>query len=213
MQEAWLALSRLGAAGVLLPVAVVVAIDLWRGGQQAAVRAWTTALLPAMVVTLASKVLFFGWGVGSARFDFTGISGHALLAMSILPVLGNWLSLAETRRLCPAGVVVAMTLAAAVGVSRVALGAHSWSEVAAAWAIGAVVSMLALRAMRPSVRRRPWSARLAPLAVLLALATSASSHLPTHAWEVALSLQFSGRQQPYDRHDLNRARQVSNAAG
>lgn len=192
---------------------MLLAADLWRGGQQAAVRAWTTVLVPAMLVTLASKVLFFGWGVGSSRFDFTGISGHALLATSILPVLCNWLLLAQTRRLSSTGVAAGGALAVAVGVSRVAVGAHSWSEVAAAWVIGAVVSMLALRAMRPSAPRRSWPVRLAPLAVLLALATSASSYLPTHAWEVALSLQFSGRQHPFSRHDLIPGQQAPDTAG
>lgn len=196
--------TRFGAAGVLLPVLVVAVGGLCWSRQYAAVRAWLPSLALAVVVTLVSKLLFFGWGIGSTFFDFTGVSGHTLLATSILPVFANWLLVAEARCISVAGVLSGAALAIAVGVSRVILGAHSWSEVVAAWALGGVVSALALQAMRSRGSRRPWLARFAPLLLLFALMPGSPSYLPTHAWEVDLSRWLSGRERPYTREHLRR---------
>lgn len=168
-------------------------------------RVWLPSLALAVVVTLASKLLFFGWGVGNAWLDFTGVSGHAVLAASILPVFCHGLLLGAQRRVRVAGVVFGLMLAAAVGVSRVALAAHSWSEVIAAWLLGGAVSALALQAMRPGDARSHWPARAAPFLLLLALAPGGGTYLPTHAWEVDLSLWLSGRARPYTRAHLHGA--------
>ena len=203
--DLWHAISRLGAAGTLLPTAVLAALCLRREGQAPSARLWLVLLLLAALATLASKLAFFAWGVGSARFDFTGVSGHALLATAILPVLGNGLLVGERQPVSAPGVALGALLAAAVGVSRVVLGAHSWSEVVAAWAMGAAVSVAALATLRRPPARRALASRLAPLLLLLALATAVPSYLPTHDWVVALALSLSGRAQPYVRGDLRRS--------
>ena len=201
----WSLVSRFGAASVLLPAFAVAVCALWWARQHAALRVWLPTLALAVVVTLASKLLFFGWGIGSARLDFTGVSGHAVLAASILPVLGNGLLLGAGRRVRFAGAVLGLLLAVVVGVSRVALSAHSWSEVVAAWLLGGAVSALTLPALRPGVVRPHWPVRAAPLLLLLALAPGGATYLPTHAWEVDLSLWLSGRARPYTREQLRSA--------
>ena len=208
----WSLVSRFGAAGVLLPAFAVAVGALWSARQHAALRVWLPTLALAVVVTLASKLLFFGWGIGSAWLDFTGVSGHAVLAASILPVFFQGLLLGAARRARVAGVVLGISLAAAVGVSRVALSAHSWSEVIAAWLLGGAVSALTLQAMRPGSGRAHWPVRAAPLLLLLALAPGGGTYLPTHAWEVDLSLWLSGRARPYTREQLRSAARVRPAA-
>ena len=198
----WSLVSRFGAAGVLLPAFAVAVYGLGCARQRAALRVWLPSLALAVVVTLASKLLFFGWGIGNAWLDFTGVSGHAVLAASILPVFCSGVLLGAERRVRVAGVVLGLLLAAAVGVSRVALAAHSWSEVIAAWLLGGAVSALALQAMRPGGMRSRWPARAAPLLLLLALAPGGGTYLPTHTWEVELSLWLSGRARPYTREHL-----------
>ena len=37
--------------------------------------------------TTASKVAFIGWGLGLSALDFTGISGHAMIASAVYPLL------------------------------------------------------------------------------------------------------------------------------
>jgi membrane-associated phospholipid phosphatase len=208
----WRVVTHLGAAGLLLPVLAIAAVGLWQSGQQAAVRIWLLSLALATALTLTSKMLFFGWGIGVASLDFTGISGHALLASSVLPVFCNWQLASERQRISVAGVILGLLLVIGIGLSRVVLGAHSQSEVIAAWMVGALVSGLALNAMGVPTRR-PWFARAAPLVLLLAFGSTASSYLPTHDWEVDLSLWLSGRSQPYTRAHLGRAQNREPGAG
>lgn len=41
------------------------------------------------LITTATKVAFFGYGVGYAPLGYTGISGHATFAAPVLPVLAD----------------------------------------------------------------------------------------------------------------------------
>jgi len=197
----WSVITRLGSAGLILPLLAIVAAGLWMSNQKAAVRIWLMALALAVLATITSKVLFLGWGIGIAILDFTGISGHALLASSVLPVFFNWLLATDQRRYSAAGVALGFLASMAVGVSRIVLGAHSGSEVVIAGVFGVAVSVLALDALEGPVER-PGFARLAPLVLFLALGTTTANYLPTHDWEVKLSTVLSGRNKPYTRCHL-----------
>lgn len=48
---------------------------------------WLVGLGLASLATTASKVAFMGWGIGLPEIDFTGISGHTMLAMAVYPLL------------------------------------------------------------------------------------------------------------------------------
>ena len=84
----WPLLTRLGEMQLLVPAACVA---IWRMHREADARPlaawWLLALAVATLITTASKVAFIGWGVGSASLNFTGISGHAMFAGAIFPVL------------------------------------------------------------------------------------------------------------------------------
>ena len=79
-QSAWWDVTWFGDSGLLLPAAALIA--LWLASSR---RTWPAAALwivifgAASTVVLVSKLAFLGWGVGSARFNFTGISGHTML--------------------------------------------------------------------------------------------------------------------------------------
>jgi membrane-associated phospholipid phosphatase len=187
----------------MMPVLAISATGLWHSCQKEAVSMWLITLALAVMVTLTTKVLFLGWGFGIAFLDFTGISGHTLLATSVLPVFFTWLLASEERRISLAGAGFGLLLGAGVGVSRVVLDTHTHSEVVSAWILGMVVSVLALNAMQGTIQR-PWFARLSPLVLLLAFGTSTSNYLPTHDWEVKVSLLLSGNSKPYKRHHLQK---------
>ena len=209
----WQVVTHLGSASLLLPALVVAGAGLWQAGQGVAVHRWLVALTLAVAATLFSKVIFCGWGIGSAVLDFTGISGHSLLAASILPVLFGWL-LADARGNPSVGAVLGLLLSVAVAVSRVVLGAHSVSEVVFGGLLGALVSGVALCAMR-CTQRRAWAATVAVVVILSAFGTTVSNYLPTHNWEVSLALKLSGRHRPFTRHELLRriAPNPGNASG
>lgn len=200
--NAWPLITHLGSASLLIPTLVITALGLRVSGQAAALRIWLLTIFVAIVATIVTKVLFFGWGIGSASLNFTGVSGHTLLATAVLPVLFGWLLASENSRFSLiAGVSFGALLSIGVGISRVVLGAHSVSEVILAWLIGGAVSGITLSALR-SPNPRPWYAALSPALLLLAFGTTASTYLPTHNWEIDLSMFLSGHRKPYTRCDL-----------
>ncbi|MBI3432068.1 MAG: phosphatase PAP2 family protein [Hydrogenophilales bacterium] len=199
----WLVITHLGSAGIMLPMLVMISAGLWLAGQQSALLTWMLAMTAGVAVVLASKIAFIGWGWGSASLNFTGISGHTMLASSVFPVWMGWLLAGPTRRFSLYGVMLGLAIGAVVGWSRLVLGAHSPSEVIVGWLLGMGISLVACKAMRGQVSFRGWNTLAAAL-LLLTFSPSLSGYLPTHQWEVRLALALSGHARPYVRQDLHR---------
>jgi membrane-associated phospholipid phosphatase len=201
--HAWWILTHLGASSLLLPALLLVLGGLWESGARDATKRYLLRLVIAVGITVVSKCLFFGWGIGIAALDFTGVSGHTLLATSILPVLLRgipWPAL-QARG---GGAALGGLLALVVGVSRVAVHAHSLSEVVAGWILGAAVSWPTVRQLAPLALSH-WASKVAPLVLLLAFNSSTATYLPTHDIEVRLALLVSGQGKPFARHHLHQA--------
>lgn len=206
---AWHLLTRLGEIQILLPAMLAAAWIARREAPRMAGR-WIGALAVAILLTTVTKVAFIGWGWGSAAWDFTGVSGHAMMAMSVLPLL---LQLALPIPLRGAGLAAGAGLALAVAYSRVHLGAHSWSEVAAGISLGALVTALACTVGRIAPVQR---ARAIAFALLAAMAFSTVAAPPSrsHGLVTRLALALSGRARPYTRWQLHHPpRRPAPAAG
>lgn len=193
----WWTITHLGSSSLLLPACLLLMAGLWRTQQRRALLWLVLSLGAAVGITLVSKIAFYGWGLGVAAWDFTGVSGHTLLAAALLPLLlrclpgwGRW------------GALAGAGLALTVGVSRVAVGAHSPSEVLAAWLLGGAVAAAVLAALG-TVRLRHPALTVAPLLLLGSLHTPAATYLPSHSWEVRAALWLSGRATPYTRAELH----------
>jgi membrane-associated phospholipid phosphatase len=195
----WRVITHFGSAGLILPILTIVVIGLWQSGQRTAAGVWLIWLGLSILATVASKVLFLGWGIGVAELNFTGVSGHTVLATSVLPVFFSWVMALTPQRFNLVGALFGLGLSVGVGLSRVVLGTHSPSEVVAGWVIGLMVSAVTLYSL-DGRHRRPWFASLSPLILLLALSTTTSNYLPTHDWELRLALLLSGQNQPHHRH-------------
>lgn len=194
----WQVITHFGSAGLLLPMLAIALMGLWQAGQRRAVRVWMLSLSFAVVITMTSKLLFMGWGLGIASLDFTGISGHTLLATSILPVLFNVISGKSESQPRYLGVWAGLILSTGVGISRIVLGMHSVSEVVAGWIIGMVVCGVALSALENRAQQ-PGYLRFSGLILLLAFGSTTSNYLPTHALEIRLALQLSGHDKLFTR--------------
>ena len=196
----WHVITHLGAAGLLLPVFAAQLVGLWPAQRALAVR-WALAVVMAASVAMLTKCLFWGWGLGIADLNFTGISGHALLATSIYPVLFRIHAPQNSPRWQSIGFYLGLAVAVAVGISRIVLGAHSASEVWSAWVIGLLVSGGTVGAIQGQ-QLHSALARLSPLVLLLALNSGAATYLPSHDLEVKIALAISGRAKPFTRHQL-----------
>ena len=194
----WQVITHFGSASLVLPIVVLISAGLLRTGQVAVLRAWILGLMAAIGLTLATKIAYLGWGLGHEAFDFTGISGHTILAASVLPVLLAWLLAGDQPRSVYVGAVLGLLIAAVVGVSRVMLDTHSPSEVIVAWVLGAAITGVAVQGATQWIRP-PWFVKAAPLVLLMSFSTPASTYLPSHELEIAVALMLSGRQQPYRR--------------
>lgn len=162
----------------------------------------------AAFVTTLSKIAFLGWGIGNATLDFTGVSGHAMFAAAIYPLLLGAVFAQQPIGWQRVAVGIGAALALLVAVSRVMVGAHSVSEVLAGMVVGGSVSAWALgRGHLPRVRVPV----LLPLALAAWLAVT-PAHAPpsqTHGWVIQLSLSLSGRDRAFTRRDLQRNQQFT----
>lgn len=189
--DQWQTITNLGEAGLILPVFAITVAGFVYSRQRLALSVWLCALAFAIGLTLLSKVLFMAWGIGISELSFTGISGHTLLASAVLPIFVSW-AVARPGNHCFSvpGLLLGGLLSFCVGVSRVALGAHSESEVVAGWLLGGLVCGLTIHAMRP-MPSRPRFAAFSLLSLGLALSTSTSAYLPTHQWELSLAQRIA----------------------
>jgi hypothetical protein len=195
----WNVVTRLGEAQILLPALVVVAVWLgWRSSAPRTAAWWLGLVALAAAVTTVTKIAFIGWGVGYAPLDFTGVSGHAMFAAAVLPLLARSMVPARARAWRVPAVGGAYTLAAVIALSRLATGAHSPSEVVVGYLLGAAASALAMVLGAMPRREAPRVIVVALLAWMVATPAGAPPSR-THGWVTAIALSLSGRPAPYTR--------------
>ena len=198
----WHLLTRLGDAQILLPAAALTLFALLaRASTRRLGFLWMALIIVATVITTASKVAFIGWGIGWADINFTGVSGHAMFAAAIYPVLMVTFFSGRWRGADRWSLVLGCALALVVGLSRVKVGAHSWSEVLAGWAVGGAVSAVALTLSQTSaiVLRPIVPALLLAWVAVMPFKLHAS---PTHSYVIRLAVAMSGNETPFTRSDL-----------
>lgn len=201
----WMGFTRLGEAQILLPaVLVVFGWTVWRApASRACAGRWLWCIALAAGLTTVTKVAFIGYGIGSATWDFTGLSGHAMFSAAILPVLMRLLTVEQGRTRVRWAVGAGYALAVMVAVSRVMVEAHSVSEVIGGALCGGLASALALSSWRhlptPRVPAPLWLG--VPMAILVAMHAAPPSQ--THDWVTRLSLEISGRTEPCTREALH----------
>ncbi len=200
----WHLISRFGDTALLLPCAALLLLSLCHRGEWRAARDWCLAFAAAAALTLASKLAFIGWGIGVPALDFTGFSGHSMMAASLLPVLMHRLAPARWPRLGWTAATLGASLALLVGYSRLPLGAHSASEVVGGLALGFAVSGGTLLAAAPRRRRSPRAPLLLLIGALLLGVPASGAHAPTEQWIEQIALYLSGRARAFQREDWQR---------
>jgi membrane-associated phospholipid phosphatase len=202
--EFWHAFTWLGDSGLLLPASVLIALLLWLspGGGRWVAFSWCLAFGLGGAVIVASKLAFLGWGVGSARLNFTGFSGHTAIGTSVWSV-ALWMVMARrsptVRR---TAVAAGWALGAAIGASRLAIFAHSASEVVAGLLLGIAICLAFLWLVRRHpAPRAPWPVMLLGLLLPLAFQTPGTP-APTQDLLEAIAIRLAGVERAYTREDL-----------
>ena len=210
VQASWQAVTRLGEAGIALPVALALGVWLLISARSVRLAScWFVPLVLAVAVTTISKVAFLGWGIGIAMLDFTGFSGHAMFAAAIYPMLAYAMThpLRDRghHRLHIFGLIACYGLAALIAVSRVVIGVHSLSEALAGFVLGAAASGCALWLTERAKHRVPGLWLCLGIAAWLTTTPAYAAPSTTHSMVTRLALMLSQRSTPYERADLHRA--------
>jgi hypothetical protein len=194
----WMMFTKLADTVVLLPAAALCVVwmliqKLWRPS------VWWLALLGGGLILVAiSKLAFVGWGIGSCEFDFTGISGHAMRATAIMPVLLYLSVSTASRKVRAVAFCAGLLFGILIGISRLMLQVHSVSEVTSGCLLGAAISLTFVRMLvgvpRP-VRVPPALA----LSLLLLAPAPMSAAAPTEQWLEQIAIALSGRGAPFRR--------------
>jgi membrane-associated phospholipid phosphatase len=194
----WHHITSLGDSVVTLPAAAIVLAWLVAGKAWRMAFWWSLLFATGLILVLASKVAFIGWGIGSPALDFTGISGHAMRATAVAPVIFYLLLQRSSAPVRWAGILLGIVAGALIGISRVVVDAHSISEVVSGCLLGGALSLIFMWLSRPlpkpSIGR--W---LIAFSMLALLPTTHAEPAPTEDWMNAVALYLSGRDTPYVR--------------
>ena len=164
---------------------------------------WMAALALAIVATTVSKVAFMGWGIGIPDIDFTGISGHTMLAMAVYPLLFSTLASQLPPLQQRLSVAAGFVLALLVGQSRLAIDVHSVSEVLAGAMVGGAVSLSVLLKNRmPRKVTNRWLVVI--FCGFFGVSLLSASQVNPHSWVTEFALMLSGRTTPYARVKVKR---------
>ncbi|HEY5798706.1 MAG TPA: phosphatase PAP2 family protein [Burkholderiaceae bacterium] len=201
----WTVATNTGAMSVTGVAAAVIAICLVYAGWRKHALAWGLLFCGLLGMVLATKVAFFGWGLGIRSLDFTGLSGHAARASAVFPVMAYLIFRKYGRAQRIAGTLLGVALAMLASWSRVVVEAHSVSEAVSGCAAGLLAAGAALAVLR-KVQGSISSAPLLLAAVLLLAPSPTASRYGaaalSHRFVVNLALLLSGRDKPYTREQM-----------
>lgn len=148
----WNSLTYFGDSMLLLPTGIIIALFMaWKVSGKFTPVAWLFIFGITGLIISISKLLFLGWGIGSATYNFTGFSGHTTMSATVWPVLLWLLSGGYHRNVHRVMIAIGFIIPVMVGISRVILGAHSQSEVITGLILGFAASCLFLIMHRDKV--------------------------------------------------------------
>ena len=201
-------LTYFGDSMLLIPTAVIMAILInWKNSDRRAVGYWVLAFCAAGAIVSLSKIAFLGFGIGSARYNFTGFSGHSAMSATLWPVM-LWLL---SGRLPPLwrgfALGIGYLIPLMVGASRLILNYHSHSEVFAGLILGFTLSSAFLISQRHA-RLKGFSTGQLTIALLLPLVLLGHGKLATtQQFLQRLSVHIAGIDHAWTREELLKMRQ------
>lgn len=192
MERVW----HLGDSDFALPLSAALVAGLAAAGAQAQAVRFGLLFAGVLILVVATKVAWLGWGTGVALLDYKALSGHAAVVSALYPFMA-WVVLRPFGTTY-AWVAMALCLLLAVGVAFVLVAAdeHSSAEVAGGWLAGASASIAStLHARRMHTRRGLMAIAIALL--VWALCAWAMQYAHIGYWLIKLALLLSGNAIPH----------------
>lgn len=196
---AWSEVTKFGDVTITTFAALAIAAWLLLENERRLALCWGLLFGLGLCVVIVTKMAFIGWGIGIRSLDFAGFSGHAMRAAAVLPVLFYLILQRAPSFVRSSGILLGLAFAMVIGVSRLAVHAHSVSEISAGWMLGSCVSLGFIRIAGKSLRRpvfNPWRIALSLITLLPAPYVHPA---PTQQWLTNITLYFSGHDQPFPR--------------
>jgi len=199
----WQLLTYFGDSMLLLPSAVVFAFALlYNTSRLASVFYWLVSFGTAGLVVSISKVLFLGFLIGSARYNFTGFSGHTTMSTTFWPIFFWFIARGFSFKRPLLWVALGYLFALTIAYSRLVLQAHSPSEVICGFLLGCCCSLFFL-AMQRKVAFKP--VNLIELLLIVALPlflVFQGKPATTQHFLGTLAAKLAGMEQPHTRQQL-----------
>lgn len=201
----WRTLTYFGDSMLLIPTAVIIALVLpWKSDNRSTVWYWLLAFGLAGLLVSISKIMFLGFGIGSARYNFTGFSGHSAMSATLWPVMmwlisGRWPTF---WRALTIGIGYLIPLM--VGLSRLVIHAHSVSEVLAGLMLGFTLSSAFLLSQRRTALKGFSVVQVAVAFLIPLLLMGHGRVATTQQFLERFSADLAGLEKPFTRADLFR---------
>ncbi|WP_338670966.1 phosphatase PAP2 family protein [Pantoea dispersa] len=201
----WRTLTYFGDSMLLIPTAVIIALVLpWKSDNRRTVWYWLLAFGLAGLLVSISKIMFLGFGIGSARYNFTGFSGHSAMSATLWPVMmwlisGRWPTF---WRALTIGIGYLIPLM--VGLSRLVIHAHSVSEVLAGLMVGFTLSSAFLLSQRRTALKGFSVVQVAVAFLIPLLLMGHGRVATTQQFLERFSADLAGLEKPFTRADLFR---------
>jgi membrane-associated phospholipid phosphatase len=204
----WTKITHFGDVAITASVALAIAGWLLVEDEKRLTLWWCLLFSAGMGVVIATKMAFIGWGICVRSLDFTGFSGHTMRSAAVMPVLFYLLVQKMPSGARLAGALLGLAFGAVVGVSRVAVHAHSVSEVVAGWFLGTAVSVAFLWLANTSLRAHVFKPFRTALVILALLPAPYVHPTPTQKWLTEFTLYFSGQERAFPRSEWRHAREL-----
>ncbi len=193
MMMLWMALSALGSMGVTGPLGVAVAVWLLAGRTWRLSLSWCLLFGIGLLLVVATKVAWYGWGIGIPEWKFAGLSGHAMRACAVYPVVLYLMFLKARPLVRHAALAGGVLLSVLISLSRVPVLAHSMSEVVLGGGVGLAVAaafIVMARSERPAAVGRILVALCVPLVLVMPF----TKPVPGERWVRQVAVYLSGNE-------------------
>jgi len=138
-------LTNFGDPFLTIPLAAVVLCWLACASRPRAACSWALGFGCGASLVALSKFAYAAWDIGSTTLHFTGISGHTMLSTAVYPPVAAICASRAGPVAARYAIYAGFIFAVSIGLSRVAIGAHSWSEVVSGCVLGGAIAVMTLR--------------------------------------------------------------------